>query len=550
MKKYNVHITNFDINTEVLDHIKLLALSKNYNDKLKGRALVAKLNNEVTVLDKEITSDCDVTFYDIASINGFRAFQRTATFILFAAVHELYDNKYNVWVQHTVGTNFYCSIPGLELTDEVIDNIRKTMRKIVDNNFNINKRVLTIEEAMDIYREYRLEHVMKVLKYKKQKHIVFYEMNGYFDYVNGPMAPSSGYIEYFDLTKVGDGFIFQLENPREPGTVSPPKMYPKVEQIFQEYEKWGEILGIHTVGTLNDIVCNGDIGQIILISEALQEKKLAEIADNIISSKKRLVFVAGPSSSGKTTFAKRLGIQLRVANHIPKIISLDDYYKNRNDIPLEEDGSRNFENLDSLDVELFNNNMVDILKGKKVKTPLYNFMTGNRMKNGKTIELKDNEVLIIEGIHAINEALTYKIPREQKYKVYISALTQLSIDEHNRISTSDTRLIRRMVRDKLFRGFDAEETLKMWSKVLTGEEKNIFPYQDDADIIFNSSLAYEINVLKPFAEPLLFDIDRSSSAYPQAKRLLDFLSDFLTIGHDDVPKNSLLREFLGNSIFK
>jgi uridine kinase len=306
---------------------------------------------------------------------------------------------------------------------------------------------------------------------------------------------------------------------------------------------------VDTVGSLNDEVCNGNARDIIWTAEGLHEKKIADIADKIADKNRRLVMIAGPSSSGKTTFSKRLCIQLKVSGLKPHVISLDDYYKNRMDIPLEADGSRNFEVLESLDVKQFNEDLQSLLEGKTVSMPTYNFMTGMREYKGNSITLGDNEVLVIEGIHGINERLTPDIDRSDKFKVYISALTQLNLDEHNRISTTDTRMIRRIVRDNLFRGFDAKNTIDIWPKVLTGEEMNIFPYQEEADVMFNSALVYELSVLKPFVEPALFGIASTDKEYPEARRIINFLNNFITISPSDIPPNSLIREFIGGSCF-
>ncbi len=549
MKKYNIHIQNTNEDISVLENTTLLSLSKSYSHALEGTPIVAMVDNALTPLNAFVNSDCSVEFLDITHPEGFRVYQRTCAFIMFTAIYSLFGTKYNAWVKHSINKNYYCSFKDADASEEVLNQIKAKMRAIIDSDFAIEKIIVSIDEAMDIFKEYKFEHICKSIKYIKASNVSLYSLNGFFDYDNGCMAPSTGFIKYFDITKSGTNFVLQFENPSQIGTVNPHVSFPKLTSIYNEYEYWAEILGIHTVGSLNDIICAGNIEELILICEALHEKKIAYIADSIFRDDKKLVLIAGPSSSGKTTFAKRLSIQLRANGLMPMVISLDDYYRNRKDIPVEENGLRNYENIESLDLELFNKNLVDILAGKAVKTPLYNFHTGMRSKETKLIKLGTNDVLLIEGIHGINEKLTYKIPRDQKFKIYISALTQLSIDEHNRIATTDTRLIRRIVRDHYFRGFSAASTIEMWANVLTGEEKNIFPYQEDTDVIFNSALAYEISVLKPLVEPLLFDIDRGDVCYREANRLLNFLNNFLTVSSAEIPTNSLLREFLGNSIF-
>ena len=327
------------------------------------------------------------------------------------------------------------------------------------------------------------------------------------------------------------------------------KKYPKLTTVFNEYEEWSRILRVSALPSLNKLICSGKTKDIIFTAEALHEKKIAEIADKINKQNKKIVLIAGPSSSGKTTFAKRLAIQLIATGKIPQVISLDDYYKNRDDVPEDSNGRKNFENLSSLDIEQFNKDMLNLLKYQPVDTPLYDMATGLRKVESKKIQLEDNSILIVEGIHGINEQLTIDIPKEDKFKIYISALTQLNIDEHNRIATTDNRLIRRLVRDHYFRGFDLRTTINMWPDVLAGERENIFPYQEQADAIFNSALVYELSVLKLMVEPLLFNIDRTDSTYLEARRLLNLLNSFIAIPETDVPSNSILREFIGHSCF-
>jgi uridine kinase len=363
------------------------------------------------------------------------------------------------------------------------------------------------------------------------------------------MVPNTSYLKVFKLMPFNDGFILQFEAPERVGQLNEAKVYPKWAQVFDEYSKWSRIIGVETVGSLNESVCRGESRDIIWTAEGLHEKKIADIADKIANKGRRLVMIAGPSSSGKTTFAKRLCIQLKVAGLKPYSISLDDYYRNRDDIEPEPDGTRNFERLEALDVKLFNEDLQNLLEGKTVQLPTFNFLTGRREYKGNHISLGEGEVLVIEGIHGINEKLTPTIDRSDKFKVYISALTQLNLDEHNRISTTDTRMIRRIVRDNQFRGFDAKSTIDIWPTVLTGEEMNIFPYQEEADAMFNSALVYELSVLKSFVEPALFGIDKNEREYSEAKRLLNFLNNFITISPSDIPTNSIMREFIGGSCF-
>lgn len=550
MRKVNILIENDSSKVTVPEGTSLVSLSKNYKSLLKGDILLARKNTEMIPLNTNIYEDCSIEFLDITSPEGLRTYQRTCALVMFAAMYNLYGNTKQAVVRHSANKNFYCQIPGESVTQQTIDEIKGEMERLISNDFPITVIKENVSDCIDIFTEYGLESTANVLRYNHEEVIELYNLNGYYDYSGGVVMPSTGCVKYFDITEKDGNFILQFEDPQNPGNINAPLIYPKLTQIFNEYEDWSEILGIHTVGVLNRKVCNDETRDVILVCEALHEKKISNIADDIARSGRKLVFIAGPSSSGKTTFAKRLGVQLNAAGLTPKVISLDDYYKNRVDIPVDENGQKNFENLEALDVDRFNSDLVEILEGKEVATPLYDFITGNRRRETKNITLTDKNVLLMEGIHGINEALTYKIPREDKYKIYISALTQLNINEHIRISTTDTRLIRRMVRDHYFRGFDAKSTLEMWATVLTGEEKNIFPYQDDTDAIFNSALVYELSVLKSYVEPLLLNISKDDPCYIEARRLLDFLSVFLTIRPEDIPKNSLLREFVGGSIFK
>lgn len=548
MESYKVHIINNDTYTEADNHTTLMELSKEYCADGR-RILLAKVNNLERDLNYIIEEDCTVEFLDIRSDFGLRTYQRSCAFIMLAAVSKILGRDKAVWVEHTINNNFFCHISGVEITKELLKSIRKEMRNIVNQNYNIEKLNVPVSEAVELFDKYGLEHRKKALKYVKSVNVTVYKMNNYYDYLYGTMVPQTGYINTFDLHIHKDGFVLQFESRTEPGVINEYKAYPKLTQIFAEYTNWSRILEVDSAGALNDLICAGKLKEIILISEALQEKKIANIADEIFNKGKRIVLIAGPSSSGKTTFSNRLGIQLKVLGLSPQIISLDDYYKNRASIPIGEDGRQDFECLESLQVERFNDDILRLLEGEAVETPLYDFITGDAKPKGKLIKMEQDSILIIEGIHGINENLTHRIPAETKFKVYISALTQLNIDEHSRISTTDTRLLRRIVRDNSFRGFSARNTIDMWHKVLDGENKNIFPYQEQADAMFNSALVYELGVLKTYAEPLLFSIDSSESVYTEAKRLLNFLNSFLNIPAVNIPPNSLIREFIGGSCF-
>lgn len=549
MKHFNVNIVNLKKEVKVDSNTTLLQLSKQYKEATEYPILVAKVDNIERDLNYRINNECNIEFMDITSKLGFRVYQRSAIFIMLAAVKKVLGKGAVVWVEHTINDNFFCTIRGVEVTKEILIKIKNEMREMVKSDFPIEKLQVSVPEAEEVFTANNLINCKKELKYIKATSVSLYKVNDYYDYLYGTIVPSTKYIRLFDLIKHSDGFVLQFESSKKPNTLNEYLEYSKLTNIFKEYNKWSEILNVSAVCNLNDAISNGNIKELILIVEALQEKKIAQIADEIQKSGKKFVFIAGPSSSGKTTFSKRLCVQLKVIGLKPNIISLDDYYKKREDIPFEEDGTRNFEKLDTLEIDRLNNDLLKLKDGEEVETPLYDFYTGEPKPVGRKIKLENDDVLIIEGIHGLNDALTPKIHSEDKFKIYISALTQLNIDEHNRISTTDTRLIRRIVRDHFFRGFSANGTINMWHKVEKGEQENILPFQENADVTFNSALIYEMCVLKVFAEPLLFNMDKSESCYTEAKRLLNLLNSFLAINPQDIPNNSLLREFIGGSCF-
>lgn len=549
MKYYNVHIINNNTEVSIDSNTSLLELSKKYKNVTKQPILVAKVDNIERDLNYKINDDCQIEFLDITSKLGFRVYQRSAMFIMLAAVRKVLGTEVIVWVEHTINDNYFCSVKNTEITTDILNEIKAEMTEMVKSDFPIEKLQVSVSDAEEIFEKSNLINCKKELKYIKATTVSIYKINDYYDYLYGTMVPSTDYIKIFNLVKHNDSFVLQFESYKEPGKLNTYMKYPKLTNIFKEYNKWSEILNVEAVCSLNDAISNSEIKQLILIAEALQEKKIANIADAIHKSGKKFVFIAGPSSSGKTTFSKRLAIQLKVIGIKPQLISLDDYYKKRNEIPREADGSQNFENINALEIDKFNNDLLKIKEGEEVETPLYDFVTGEPKLRGRKIKLENDDVLIIEGIHGLNDMLTPKILSEDKFKIYISALTQLNIDEHNRISTTDTRLLRRIVRDHFFRGFSASTTINMWPKVLKGEEENIFPFQENADVTFNSALIYELCVLKVFAEPLLFNMDKSESGYTEAKRLLNLLNGFLAINPQDIPMNSLIREFVGGSCF-
>lgn len=551
MEKYNVNIVNNNESLVVGEQTTLLQLGKSCQKSIKGKILLARVDGKPKELDWVINRDCHVEFMDITYIDGFKAYQRSCVMLMLAAVHNLFGSASNVWIEHTLNKNFFCSIKDTEVTKELLKSIEDKMADIAEKDYKIEKLVMPVEDGLEIFKEYGMTDRIKSFRFVKSSTMTLYRIGNYYDYLYGEMVPSTGYLKVFKLTKADNGFLLRVESAENLGKVREAKAYPKLSAIYNDFTTWSKTHKLDTVSSLNSIICSGkkSVQELIWLSEGRHEKNIAQIAEEVYKHKKRLVMIAGPSSSSKTTFARRLCVQLQVMGLRPHIISLDNYYKNRAEIPLEPDGTRNFERLDSLAVDLFNSDLIKMLKGERVQIPEYNFYTGCRELNGNFIQLEEGDVVVIEGIHGINERLTPKIPREEKFKIYISCLTQLNIDEHNRISTTDTRLLRRLVRDYNFRGFDAKATIDMWPTVIAGEEENIFPFQEEADAMFSTSLDYELAVLKPYAESVLYKVDRADACYSEAKRLLNFLECFLTISPGDVPPNSLLREFIGGSCF-
>ena len=516
----------------------------------KGAQIVAAVvNNEIRELTYPIEQESVITTVDLSDPDGIRIYQRSLKFLLIKAVHDLFPDK-ELQVRHSVRRGVFFEVVDYKVTPEDVERLEKRMRQLVEEDHRLVKRVVPIDEARRIFLDQGREDRYRALEFREKDYVSLYTFDDIEDYFYGYMVPSTGYLKLFGLAAENDGIVLivpRIENPtRLPDLTLPKQLF----DVFTEYTNWIRILGVEDVGRLNEVVKNGRIHEFILISEALHEKKIAQIADMIVSRKKRIILIAGPSSSGKTTFAKRLAIQLRVNGIMPLNISVDDYFLEKDRTPLDEDGKPDYEALEAIDLELFNRDMNALLKGEEIDVPTFNFITGKREFNGRRIRLDDGGAVIIEGIHALNPRLTSGIDDADKFKIYISAITSMRIDQHNRIPTTDIRLLRRMVRDNLFRGTTAPETIDMWPSVRRGEERNIFPFQHEADAMFNSSLIYELLVLKGYALPLLGAITRDMPQYSEARRLIEFLSYFLQIPADDIPPNSILREFLGGSCFQ
>ncbi|OPJ60113.1 nucleoside kinase [Clostridium oryzae] len=530
--------------TKVIDVLKQIKIREDLP------LILGKLNENYLELADTIEEEGTLEPIYVSDTFGMKAYVRTLQFILIKAVYDLFPEA-KVTIEHSLSKGIFGEIhKEPELDCEDILKIKKRMKEIIDADIPINKTSVTKDEAIAVFKGYGMEDKIRLIKHVKFNTLKLYELDGRYDYFYGLMAASTGIGKVFDVIYYNPGFLLQFPSEKDYTIVEPFQENKKLARIFYETEKWGDILGVSDVGALNDKVENDDIINIIRVSEALHEKKIANIADMINDRKEvKIVLIAGPSSSGKTTFSKRLGIQLRVNGIMPVPISLDDYFLDREKTPKDENGEYDFESIYALDLELFNSQLNQLLQGKEVELPTFDFRLGKRVWEGKKLSLPDNGIIVVEGIHGLNDILTSTIPVENKFKIYISALTQLNLDNHNRISTTDVRIIRRIVRDFLSRGYGGETTLKMRESIKRGEEKNIFVYQEEADVMFNSTLVYELCVLKKYAMEELSKISKDSPVYYDAVKLRSFLSFFKEVDRDIVPENSILREFIGGSCF-
>ena len=522
---------------------------KEYDDLI---ALAAR-DGKIRELFKKLTRDCEITFFTLKDDVGHKTYVRSATMLFLKAVFDVFgrDAVQSCRVEFAIGNGSYISPKGqFAATKENAEKIRNRMQELVKSKTPFLKRSYSLDNAMELFHAEGMKDKEKLFRYRRGSFVNIYEMDGYYDYYYGYMLPNAGYVKWFDVLAYDEGFMLLLPDKKEPTQVKPFVEQRKLFQTLKESEDWGRKIGIETVGDLNDQICRGSLSELILVQEAQQERKIGEIARDIVDrGGVKFVMIAGPSSSGKTSFSHRLSIQLKTLGKMPHPIGLDDYFVNREFTPRDENGDYNFECLEAIDVKRFNEDMCRLLAGERVELPSFNFKTGKREYKGNFKQLGPDDILVIEGIHGLNEKTSYALPEESKYKIYISALTNINIDEHNRIPTTDGRLLRRMVRDARTRGADARRTIGMWGSVRRGEEQNIFPFQEDADAMFNSVLIYELAVLKQFAEPLLFQIDKGEPEYYEAKRLLKFLEYFLGVTSESLPNNSLCREFVGGSCF-
>ena len=543
----SIKLDNENINVE--DNKSIIEL---FGDKLKGNnhIIACDINNEIKTLNYIPKENDNVSFVDVTSRDGRRTYIRGLLFIMSMAFNECYPEAF-LSVNYQLTNAMYCEVDNLKVTREMIENVSKKMKEIVSKKLDIKKVEMSKEEAIKFYeKENSLRGILQ-LDNEQKKGVSLYFCEGYYNYFYGVMPINTEYINVFEIVPYNDGILLRYPDKSNPNALEAGVASKKMIAILDEYKDIHRVLDVNTIYKLNKQIREGKSAELVLLAEALHEKKISDIADNVVKRKNvKVILIAGPSSSGKTTFAKRLGIQLRLNGLKPVTISVDDYFVERKDTPLDKNGKYNFECIEAIDLKLFNDNLTTLLNGGEILCPTFDFKEGSKKYTGKKMSLAEDEVLVIEGIHCLNDKLTESIPKELKYKIYISALTILNIDYYNRISTTDSRLIRRMVRDYNFRGYTAIHTLQIWNSVNNGENQYIFPYQDEADSMFNTSLIYELCVLKKYALPMLEEIDNSYVEYAEAKRLCEFLKYFEDIEDKYVPENSILREFIGGSVFE
>ena len=516
--------------------------------------LGALVNNDAVSLSYPIEVDSNVQLLTRGDPQGFQIYYHSVCFLLAKTVKELFPEA-RFALQHSLGSGFFCSFETngkASISDEQLQSIDRQMRATVERDVPIERRNIAFTEAVQRFEQERQWDKYNLLRFRNPPKIATCWCENFFDLAHGPLTLSTGVLTSFRLIPYPPGFILQIPTQENPKDLPPFEPQPQLFQIFKEHKEWGRILGVNTVGRLNEIIANREISEFIKIAEAFHEKKIAQIADHMYEHRDQIkwALIAGPSSSGKTTFAKRLAVQLRVNGLRPVTISVDNYFVNREQTPLDASGKPDFENIETVDLALFNDHLMRLDKGEEVEMPSFNFEKGGRENHGEKLRIEQDQIVLVEGIHGLNPRLTKSLPLPHKMRIYISALTQLNLDSNNRISTTDNRLLRRMVRDNNFRGNSALATLNMWPGVRRGEKTWIFPYQQEADIAFNSALDYELAVLKPFVEPLLAEIKPYHPQYAEARRLLDFLSSFLSISDHLVPPTSILREFIGHSSFR
>ena len=547
--KNNNKYKDFPIGSTLLD------VYHGFNLNFPFQVVSAKVNNISEGLTFRLYNNRDVEFLDIRDSSGMRTYVRSLCFIMYKAIQEIFpDGK--LYVEHPVSKGYFCNLRlGREITDEDIVRIKSKMQEIIDENISFHRKECHTEEAVKIFKEQGMIDKVKLLETSDSIYTYYYTLGDTVDYYYGSLVPSTGYIHLFDIVKYYDGILLRIPSKKDPTKLEEVIKQEKMLDVFKEFVHWNYIMRLNTVGDFNIACKKGYATDLIKVGEALQEKKIAQIADTIYDrgsngNKVKLILIAGPSSSGKTTFSKRLSVQLMTNGLRPVPISLDDYFVDREQTPRDENGNYDYESFYALDLKLFNNQMQALLRGEEIDLPTFNFVLGKKEYKGNKLKLREGTILILEGIHALNPKLVKDIPQQNIFKIYASALTTISLDDHNWIPTSDNRLLRRIIRDFNYRGYSAQDTISRWPSVRAGEDKWIFPYQENADVMFNSALIYELAVLRLHAEPILMSVPRNCPEYSEAKRLLRFINYFVPVQDNEIPPTSLLREFLGGSSFK
>lgn len=542
-------ITCNDKEFEVNEGQTLIEILKEEIDKCDNQIITCNFNNEIKSLNYKPKKDGKVELIDYTDTEGKRVYVRGLMYVMSMAFHILYPQAL-ININYQLDNSMYCTFDNFEITDEVISNIKEKMQEIISDNIPIKKVTMKQKEAEKFYEREKVIRGRLQIDVKDRDKVSLYHCKDYYNYFYGVMPISTGYMKIFDLVKYANGLLVRYPKKTNPNEVPKFQENKKLMDTLQEYENIYKVLKLNTIYRLNKKIEEDGGKETILLAEALHEKKISDIADKIASNNKiKMILIAGPSSSGKTTFAKRLGIQLKLNGLQPKTLSVDNYFVEREVNPIDEDGNFDFECIEAVDLKLFNDNILRLLSGEEVEIPTFNFKTGHKEYDGTKMKLEENEVLVIEGIHCLNDRLTESIPKDQKFKIYISALTVLNIDYYNRISTTDTRLIRRIVRDYKYRHYSAKETIDRWASVNRGEKKYIFPFQEDADVMFNTSIVYELGALREYALPILQEIDSTEPEYAEAKRLITLLKYFKPIGTEYIPESSIIREFIGGSVF-
>ncbi len=549
MEKFRIIVDRKEY--EVEKDKTLAEISEQFKGNFEYPIILAKVNNSVKELKDVIEVDNSrVEFLDLASKEGYLCYQRSVSFMLNAAIFETLGSKAKVSIKHSINKNHYFNISGFEATEENLAKIKTRMLEFVANDVKIEHKYLKLAIAEELCKKESLLDKQLYLKYSRKDRVGFYKLNDYYNSYDEALCQSCGMLTVFDINYYENGLIIEFPRRENPYELTEFKPLDKITEVFEESKRWSDILQVSNSYDINEMHTKDKIHDLIRVTESFHEKRISEIADQIKQKGKKIVLIAGPTSSGKTSFAKRLCIHLKIIGLKPHVIGLDDYYKERSEIPFDENGKQNFESVDTLELDMINRDLKRMLSGEEVEVPHFNFKEGKKEYKGRKIKMGDDDVLVMEGIHGLNEIVTEQVSQDVKFKIFISPLTQINVDATNRISTRDTRILRRITRDNRTRGANAKTTISMWPDVVAGEQKNIFPYQEEADEIFNSALIYELGVIKPYVEPILFNVSPEDEEYSEARRLLEFLHAFLALPSDSIPETSVIREFIGGSCFE